>query len=75
MLAYVCCDLDSRGVSFADGKILFSQLDGYLSALDAQTGKLLWKSKVVDYKDGETNTSPPLTSVRVNSNSARFSRT
>jgi alcohol dehydrogenase (cytochrome c) len=57
---YVCCDLDSRGVSFADGKILFSQLDGYLSALDAQTGKLLWKSKVVDYKDGETNTSPPL---------------
>jgi alcohol dehydrogenase (cytochrome c) len=57
---YVCCDLDSRGVSFADGKILFSQLDGYLSALDANTGKLLWKSKVVDYKDGETNTSPPL---------------
>jgi alcohol dehydrogenase (cytochrome c) len=57
---YVCCDLDSRGVAFADGKILFSQLDGYLSALDAQTGKLLWKSKVVDYKDGETNTSPPL---------------
>src|SRR6185437_7629920 len=57
---YVCCDVDSRGVSFADGKILFSQLDGYLSALDAKTGKLAWKSKVVDYKDGETNTSPPL---------------
>jgi alcohol dehydrogenase (cytochrome c) len=57
---YVCCDLDSRGVSFADGKILFSQLDGFLVALDAQTGKQLWKSKVVDYKDGETNTSPPL---------------
>jgi alcohol dehydrogenase (cytochrome c) len=36
---YVCCDLDSRGVSFADGKILFSQLDGFLVALDAQTGK------------------------------------
>jgi len=57
---YVCCDVDSRGVSFADGKILFSQLDGYLTALDAQTGKPVWKSKVVDYKDGETNTSPPL---------------
>jgi alcohol dehydrogenase (cytochrome c) len=57
---YVCCDVDSRGVSFASGKILFSQLDGFLSALDAQTGKLVWKSKVVDYKDGETNTSPPL---------------
>lgn len=57
---YVCCDVDSRGVSFAAGKILFSQLDGFLSALDAQTGKLAWKAKVVDYKDGETNTSPPL---------------
>jgi alcohol dehydrogenase (cytochrome c) len=57
---FVCCDLDSRGVSFADGKILFSQLDGFLTALDAQTGKLVWKSKVVDYKNGETNTSPPL---------------
>ena len=57
---FVCCDLDSRGVSFADGKILFSQLDGFLVAVDAQTGKQVWKSKVVDYKDGETNTSPPL---------------
>jgi alcohol dehydrogenase (cytochrome c) len=57
---YVCCDVDSRGVSFADGKILFSQLDGYLVALDAETGKLVWKAKVVDYKEGETNTSPPL---------------
>lgn len=57
---YVCCDVDSRGVSFAAGKILFSQLDGYVTALDAQTGKPVWKSKVVDYKDGETNTSPPL---------------
>ena len=57
---YVCCDVDSRGVSFAAGKILFSQLDGFLSALDAGTGKLIWKSKIVDYKDGATNTSPPL---------------
>lgn len=60
VLPFVCCDVDSRGVSFADGKILFSQLDGFLTALDAQTGKLVWKAKVVDYKDGKTNTSPPL---------------
>ena len=60
VLPFVCCDVDSRGVSFASGKILFSQLDGQLVALDAQTGKLAWKSKVVDYKDGKTNTSPPL---------------
>ncbi|MBV9758637.1 MAG: PQQ-dependent dehydrogenase, methanol/ethanol family [Alphaproteobacteria bacterium] len=60
VLPFVCCDVDSRGVSFADGKILFSQLDGFLTALDAQSGKLVWKAKVVDYKDGKTNTSPPL---------------
>jgi outer membrane protein assembly factor BamB len=30
-------------VSFAVGKIVFSRLDGFLSALDAQTGKLVWK--------------------------------
>ena len=60
VLPFVCCDVDSRGVSFADGKILFSQLDGFLTALDAQTGKPVWKAKVVDYKDGKTNTSPPL---------------
>ncbi len=57
---YVCCDLDSRGVSYADGKILFGQLDGFLTALDAKTGKQLWKSKVVDYKEGAAITSPPL---------------
>lgn len=57
---YVCCGLDSRGVSFADGKILFSTLDGHLIALDAKTGKEEWKAKVVDYRDGAAITSPPL---------------
>jgi alcohol dehydrogenase (cytochrome c) len=57
---YVCCGLDSRGVSFADGKILFGTLDGYLVALDAKTGKKLWQAKVVDYKQGAAITSPPL---------------
>jgi alcohol dehydrogenase (cytochrome c) len=57
---YVCCDLDSRGVSFADGKILFGQLDGHLVAVDAKTGQEVWKTQVVDYKQGSANTSPPL---------------
>lgn len=42
------------------GDLNLHQLDGYLVALDADTGKPVWKTKVVDYKDGETNTSPPL---------------
>ncbi len=57
---FVCCDLDSRGVTFADGKILFGTLDGHLIALDAGTGKEVWNAKVVDYKQGSAITSPPL---------------
>ncbi len=55
-----CCGLVSRGVSFADNKVLFGTLDGYLVALDATDGKPVWKTKVVDYKAGAVITSPPL---------------
>jgi alcohol dehydrogenase (cytochrome c) len=57
---FVCCDLDSRGVTYADGKIVFGTLDGRLIALDAKTGKELWKTQVVDYKQGSAITSPPV---------------
>ncbi len=57
---FVCCDLDSRGVTFAAGKILFGTLDGRLIALDAKTGKEVWKTEVVDYKQGSAITSPPV---------------
>jgi len=60
VLQYACCDVNNRGVSYADGKILVGRLDGMLTALDAATGKELWTSKVVDYKQGSVITSPPL---------------
>jgi alcohol dehydrogenase (cytochrome c) len=60
VLQYACCDVNSRGVSYADGKILVGRLDGKLTALDASTGKELWTAKVVDYKQGSVITSPPL---------------
>ena len=59
-LQYACCDVNNRGVSYADGKILVGRLDGKLTALDANTGKELWTAKVVDYKQGSVITSPPL---------------
>lgn len=60
VLQFACCDVNSRGVSYADGKILVGRLDGKLTALDAETGKELWTSTVVDYKQGSVITSPPL---------------
>ncbi|MGH6707553.1 MAG: PQQ-dependent dehydrogenase, methanol/ethanol family [Bradyrhizobium sp.] len=60
VLQYACCDVNSRGVSFADGKIFVGRLDGKLTALDANTGKEVWTTTVVDYKQGSVITSPPL---------------
>ncbi len=60
VLQYACCDVNSRGVAYADGKLFVGRLDGKLVALDASTGKELWKSQVVDYKQGSVITSPPL---------------
>jgi PQQ-dependent dehydrogenase (methanol/ethanol family) len=60
VLQYACCDVNSRGVTYADGKIFVGRLDGKLSALDAKTGKELWTTTVVDYKQGSVITSPPL---------------
>ena len=56
---FACCDVNSRGVSYADGKIYFGTLDARLIALDAKTGKEVWASKVVDYTQGSVITSPP----------------
>lgn len=60
VLQYACCDVNNRGITYADGKLFVGRLDGKLTALDAATGKELWTSKVVDYKQGSVITSPPL---------------
>src|ERR1700674_4371690 len=41
-----CCGLDNRGVAIAGDKLFLGRLDGYLVALDAKTGKELWKTQV-----------------------------
>ncbi len=59
-MQYGCCDVNSRGVSYGDGRIYVGMLNGYLVALDAKTGEELWDAKVIDYKEGAVITSPPL---------------
>jgi alcohol dehydrogenase (cytochrome c) len=57
--AAVCCGSVNRGVAFAAGKVFIGRLDGFLVALDARTGKEVWKAQVSDYKKGDDMTSPP----------------
>jgi PQQ-dependent dehydrogenase (methanol/ethanol family) len=60
VIPIACCDVVNRGVAYGDGKIFLNQLDAYVVALDANTGKELWKVKNGDFKKGETITSAPL---------------
>jgi PQQ-dependent dehydrogenase (methanol/ethanol family) len=56
---FACCDVNNRGVAYANGKVFVGRLDGHLVALDATTGKEVWKTQVVDYTQGSVITSPP----------------
>jgi alcohol dehydrogenase (cytochrome c) len=56
---FACCDVNNRGVAYANGKVFVGRLDGYLVALDATNGKELWKTQVVDFTQGSVITSPP----------------
>jgi lanthanide-dependent methanol dehydrogenase len=56
-----CCDLVNRGTAYhPSGKIFIQLLQGELLALDAKTGKKLWKVKNADYKQGSTMTNAPI---------------
>jgi PQQ-dependent dehydrogenase (methanol/ethanol family) len=51
-----CCDVVNRGASYADGKIIYNLLDAHTVAVDAQTGKEVWRTKTGEINRGETTT-------------------
>jgi PQQ-dependent dehydrogenase (methanol/ethanol family) len=55
-----CCDQVNRGAAYAHGRIFYNTLDGHTVAVDAQTGKEIWKTKLGDINKGETITMAPL---------------
>jgi lanthanide-dependent methanol dehydrogenase len=55
-----CCDIVNRGASYADGKIIFNTLDANTIAVDAHTGKEVWRTRVGNIDIGETVTMAPL---------------
>jgi alcohol dehydrogenase (cytochrome c) len=50
----------SRGVALKEGVVIRGTSDGYLLALDALTGRLLWERAAADAERGETFTMPPV---------------
>jgi alcohol dehydrogenase (cytochrome c) len=50
----------NRGVALKDGRLVRGMPDGYLLALDAVTGAVLWARAAANVNEGETFTMPPL---------------
>jgi PQQ-dependent dehydrogenase (methanol/ethanol family) len=55
-----CCDLVNRGAAYSDGKIYYNTLDAHTIAVDAKTGKEVWRTQVGDINRGESMTMAPL---------------
>jgi len=60
VIPVMCCDTVNRGVAYGDGKVFLHQADTTVVALDAKTGKEVWKVVNGDPKKGETNTATVL---------------
>ena len=70
VIPVMCCDTVNRGVAYADGKIFLQQADTTLVALDAKTGKEVWKVKNGDPEARARPAPPRRTSSRTRSSSA-----
>jgi alcohol dehydrogenase (cytochrome c) len=55
-----CCGQETRGLAIADGRIFLSALDTTMIAIDAKTGKELWKNQIGDPKLRYSMTHAPL---------------
>ena len=55
-----CCDVVNRGAVYSHGKVIYNVLDGTTVAVDALTGKLVWRTRLARPKIGETLTGAPI---------------
>jgi len=55
-----CCDAVNRGAALYDGKLIYNLLDDHTIAIDANTGKELWRTQLANVEDGTTMTMAPL---------------
>jgi PQQ-dependent dehydrogenase (methanol/ethanol family) len=55
-----CCDVVNRGAAYYNGRIYYNTLDVHTVAVDANTGKEIWKVALGDINLGESMTMAPL---------------
>src|SRR3954469_24541873 len=55
----ICCGVVNRGVAIYQGLIIAPAIDGRLLALDAETGKVIWETRVAYPQDHYTLTMAP----------------
>src|SRR5690606_27585082 len=55
-----CCDVVNRGAAYLDGRVFYNTLDNHTVAVDAETGRELWKVRLGDHNVGESMTMAPL---------------
>jgi quinohemoprotein ethanol dehydrogenase len=60
---YACCDVVNRGVAVANGVVYVGSTDNYLHAIDAATGKRLWKADVLNSADRARRTPSPISGI------------
>jgi PQQ-dependent dehydrogenase (methanol/ethanol family) len=60
VIPVMCCDTVNRGLQYGNGKVFLHQADTSLVAIDAKTGKEVWKVVDGDPKKGQTGTGAPI---------------
>jgi alcohol dehydrogenase (cytochrome c) len=56
----LCCGRNNRGLAIYGNIIFFGTLDGYLVALNASDGKVIWQTLIASPADGYSITGAPL---------------
>ncbi len=57
---YLCCGIHTRGMAALGGVLYRTTIDAHVMAVSMADGKVLWKQKAAEYKDGYSMTHAPL---------------
>lgn len=56
----LCCGRVNRGLAISSNTVFLGSLDGYLVAINANDGKVIWQTRVINSSDGYAITGAPL---------------